>query len=189
MLTRLVVALCLFAFARPALHAQAVPTASRRFDLQAGVGFVVDQTDYEPQKFKGFALYATLDLTNHWGGELVFHQANSGNGDGVYERTYELGPRYVRHYGRFSPYVKGMYGRGVFNFPIYPGSTQHPNLAYNLFAGGGGVDVRVLRFLNARIDYEYQDWRSFPPTGLNPQVITFGVAYHFPGDLTQGRHF
>jgi len=189
LLTRLVLAFCLVGSALPALHAQATPTASRRFDLQAGVGFVLDNSDYDPQKLKGFAFYATLDLSNHWGGEIAFHQASSSAGDGIYERTYELGPRYVRHYGRFSPYVKGIYGRGVFNFPIYPGTTQHPNLAYNMFAGGAGVDVRILRFLNARIDYEYQDWMSFPPTGLTPQVITFGVAYHFPGDLQQGRHF
>ena len=77
-----------------------------------------------------------------------------------------------------------MYGRGVFNFP-----NNVANLAYNMFSFGGGTDVRVLRFLNVRADYEYQDWLGFPPSGLKPQLVTFGVAYHFPGELRRGRHF
>lgn len=166
------------------LSAQAVSTARRRADLQVGVGGVGASSDYNPNKFKGFALYTTLDLTNHYGGEFVFHQANSSEGDQVYERTYEIGPRYHRDYGRFSPYIKAMYGRGVFNFP-----NNVANLAYNLFAGGAGVDVHILRFLNVRADYEYQTWLSFPPSGLTPQVVTIGVAYHFPGGLQRGRHF
>jgi Outer membrane protein beta-barrel domain len=184
LLTRIVAVSCFFCCALPVLLGQATSTASRRFDLQAGGGFVLDNSDYDPNKLKGFAFYSTLDVTHHFGGEIVFHQANSGTGDKVYERTYEIGPRYYRHYGRFAPYIKGMYGRGVFNFP-----NSVANLAYNLFAGGGGVDVRILPYLNVRADYEYQTWRSFPPSGLTPQVITIGVAYHFPGDLRRGRHF
>ena len=103
----------------------------------------------------------------------------------MYERTYEIGPRYVRDYGRFSPYVKAMYGRGVFNFP----PQNAANLAYNMFAGGAGVDYRVLPYLNVRFDYEYQDWSSFPPTGLKPQLFTIGAAYHFPGHLRRAEHY
>jgi hypothetical protein len=77
-----------------------------------------------------------------------------------------------------------MYGRGVFNFPY-----DVANLAYNLFAGGVGADVRVLPYLNLRLDYEYQRWLSFPPTGLTPQILTVGVAYHFPGSLKRTRHY
>jgi hypothetical protein len=141
-------------------------------------------SDYTPNNFKGFALYTTYDVTNRWGAEFVFHQANSGLGDKLYERTYEIGPRFHRTYGRVSPYAKVMYGRGVFNFPY-----DVANLAYNLFAGGVGADVRVLPYLNLRLDYEYQRWLSFPPTGLTPQILTVGVAYHFPGSLKRTRHY
>jgi hypothetical protein len=180
---------CLFGFALPALFGQATSTASRRADLQVGAGFVENNADYPyepggPQDLKGFAFYATLDLSAHLGGELVFHQANSSTGDQLYQRTYEIGPRYFRTYGRFAPYVKAMYGRGVFNFP-----HGAANLAYNMFAGGAGVDVRVLPFINVRADYEYQDWMGFPATGLTPQVLTFGVAYHFPGEIRRGKHY
>ncbi len=173
------------------MHAQSRPTASRRADLQVGVGFVYDVSDYDPTdiagntvNLKGLAVYATLDVRSHYGAEFVIHQANSPTGDQVYQRSYEIGPRYHRTYGRFEPYVKGMYGRGVFNFP-----NGVANLAYNMFAGGVGTDVRILPFLNFRVDYEYQDWLSFPPTGLKPQLMTIGIAYHFPGALNRGRHW
>ena len=184
-------ACCLCCSGAPLLFGQALPTASRRADVQAGVGFVYDFSDYTPTdiagnpvNLKGFAFYATLDISNHWGGEITFHQNNSPTGDQVYQRTYEIGPRYHRTYGRFEPYVKAMYGRGVFNFP-----QGVANLAYNLVAGGVGTDVRLLPFLNFRADYEYQDWFGFPPTNLKPQLITVGLAYHFPGGLKRGRHF
>ena len=166
----------------PQLHAQASPTASRRADLQIGVGFTVGKSDYSLHDYKGGAAYATLDLTNHLGGEFVFHQVDSPDNDQAYERTYEIGPRYYRTYGRFAPYVKAMYGRGVFNFPL-----GEANLAYNIFAGGGGTDIKILPYLNVRADYEYQRWGSFPPDGLTPQIVTIGVAYHFNGALNAGR--
>ena len=186
MLNRIVLASCLFGFALPALMGQATSAASRSADLQVGVGFVQNNADYtyDPQTLKGFAVYSTLDLTYHFGAEIVFHQANSGNGDSLYQRTYEIGPRYFRTYGRFAPYVKVMYGRGVFNFP-----RNAANLAYNIFAGGAGVDIRVMRYVNIRGDYEYQDWMGFPATGLKPQLFTFGVAYHFPADIKKGKHY
>ncbi len=163
---------------------QAVSTASRSADLQVGGGYSSINSDYDPNRLNGFALYTTLDLTNHYGGEFVFHQAKTTSNDQLYERTYEIGPRYHRDYGRFAPYIKAMYGRGVFNFPY-----NVANLAYNLFAVGIGVDVHVTPYLNVRADYEYQRWLSFPPSGLTPQLITIGVAYHFPGTLKRGRHY
>jgi hypothetical protein len=166
------------------LHGQATSTASRKADLQIGAGFSFSKSDYDTSNLKGGAFYTTLDLTNHLGGEFVIHQVNSPTGDSLYERSYEIGPRYHRTYGPVVPYVKAMYGRGVFNFP-----KNVANLAYNMFAGGAGIDVRVLPYLNIRVDYEYQDWLSFPPTGLKPQVYTVGVAYHFPGDLRKGQHY
>lgn len=199
LLNRIVIASCFLSCALPALLGQATSTASRKVDLQVGVGFVYNNADYpyKPETLKGVGFYSTLDFSHHFGAEFAIHQANTGTGDGVYQRTYEIGPRYVRTYGRFAPYVKAMYGRGVFNFPLFPGITpppgtappQHANLAYNMFAGGAGVDVRILPFLNVRADYEYQDWMGFPVTALTPQLVTIGVAYHFPGDLKKGKHF
>lgn len=160
------------------LHGQAAHTADRKADLQIGGGYSIVKSDYAPEKYKGFMFYVDLDLRQHWGIEGTFHQANEPSGGaGMYEKTYEFGPRYTRQYkdGLLRPYIKGLYGRGVYNFP-----KDVANLAYNLYAVGGGLDVRVNRRINVRaFDYEYQRWLGFPPNGLTPQLMSFGVAYHF----------
>jgi len=164
----------------PGLQAQKLPTATRSVDIQAGGGFVYGESDYG-RTMDGYGVYGTLDFRYHLGVELEYHKANGT--DLIYEKTYEVGPRYVWHYGRLNPYVKVMYGRGVFNFPpYYPGGESSANLAYNILAGGGGVDYRLRRYLNVRGDFEYQDWASNPgflPHGLTPYIGTIGVAYHF----------
>jgi hypothetical protein len=63
---------------------------------------------------------STLPLISNLitGSRGEFHQVNDSNSIvGIYERTYEIGPRYVRKYGRLERYAKLMYGRGVFNYP------------------------------------------------------------------------
>jgi hypothetical protein len=92
----------------------------------------------------------------------------------VYERTYEIGPRYYFTAGRLVPYAKFMVGRGVYNY-----SNNAANVAYNLIAGGGGVDYRLTRSLNLRGEYELQNWFGFPLAPLRPGIVTIGVAYHF----------
>lgn len=134
---------------------------------------------------RGFGLYATFDFKYHLGVEGAFHQAGDANGtEGIYQRTYEIGPRYVLHYGRLAPYAKLMVGRGVFNFPPAPSAPAAgpaANLAYNLWAGGAGADLRVSRSLQVRADYEFQQWMGFPPHGLDPRLLTIGLAYRFYG--------
>ncbi len=162
-------------------QAQKLPTATRSLDIQAGGSFVYGQADYGTM-LKGFGGYATIDFRPHFGLMLDFHQADGTNK--IYERTYEVGGRYVRHYGRLSPYAKLMYGRGVFNFPppsFNPTGPSAGNLAYNLFAIGGGVDYRLRRHINIRGEYEYQNWLSGPgiSNGLTPWLASVGGAYHF----------
>ena len=63
-----------------------------------------------------YGFYADVDFRYHFGAEFAFHQA-SGSDPILYERTYELGGRYVYPiHDRFLPYAKGNLGRGVFNF-------------------------------------------------------------------------
>lgn len=162
-------------------------TAIRRADLQVGAGFSggksgsygQSENPYASVKMAGFGLYATYDFRPHLGVEFDFHQIHSANGEHAYERTYELGPRYVVHLGRFNPYARVMYGRGVFNFPDVNGQLN-ANLAYNMVVGGAGVDVNLRKHINVRAEYEYQHWFSFPLLGsIAPQVGTVSAAYHF----------
>ncbi len=166
------------------LYAQAVPTASRIGDLQAGATFNLGTSDYHGEgTLRGFGFYTSFDFRHHFGVEADFHQLNDPDSQkGIYERTYEVGPRYVMHFGRFAPYTKLMVGRGVFNFPPSPSDPSTgpaANLAYNMWAVGIGADYHLRPSINVRADYEFQRWGSFPPNGLSPGVLSFGVAYHF----------
>jgi hypothetical protein len=166
------------------LYAQASPTASRIVDLQAGAAFTLGNSDYQgASTLKGFGFYTSFDFRHHLGVEAEFHQlSNPDSPKGIYERTYEIGPRYVLHFGRFAPYTKLMVGRGVFNFPPAPSNPSAgpiANLAYNIWATGGGADYHLSPSTNIRADYEFQRWGGFPPNGLSPGVLSLGVAYHF----------
>lgn len=160
----------------PALLGQALPTASRIGDAQAGVGFSLGSPDYNPQTFHGLSAYAGLDLRPHYGVELDFHQIGTAAEGGSSQRSLEIGARYVRPYGPFEPYARAMYGRGNFRYPY--GETS---LSYNLVSGAVGADFRVTECIRVRLDYEYQDWLGFTNGGLTPRLATFGVAYHFTG--------
>jgi hypothetical protein len=163
-----------------AAAAQALPTATRAGDLQVGVGYSSANSDYAPARIQGLTFYSSFDFLNHFGVEVDFHQLNQSGGD-LYERTYEAGGRYIRHWGKATPYIKGLFGRGVLNYP-----NNYANLAYNMAVGGGGMDIGVQKRFNIRLDAEYQTWFSGPGIvhGITPLVFTGGVAYHFgPGKL------
>lgn len=169
-------ALVLLLGAKHVLHGQATPTASRRADAQIGVGFTLGPSGYAPQSFRGISAYVSLDLTPHLGAELAFHQINSPSGDRSYQRTYELGARYLRTYRALKPYLRASYGRGDFNYPY--GLTD---LSYNLVSGAVGADYKMGDRLRLRADFEYQNWFGFTNGGLHPQLVSFGAAYHFTG--------
>jgi hypothetical protein len=161
-------------------HGQALTSASRAGDLQVGGGFSLAHSDYAGARLDGFTFYSSFDFTKHFGVEVDFHQMSHPR-DPLYERSYEVGGRYVpKHYGPLTPYARVMYGRGVLNFPS--GFVDfYNNIAYNMFVGGGGVEYEVKPWLKVRVDAEYQDWLSGPGLahGLTPVVGTVGVAYRF----------
>lgn len=157
--------------------AQATYTASRAGDLQLGGQVVFAQSQYQFQAIRltGGGLYATFDWREHFGAEIDFRQANGNNGDNTYERTYEIGGRYVPlHFHGLAPYAKAMYGRGVYNYP-----HDVANLAFNLYSLGGGLDYRLTSSINLRADYEHQSWLSVPLQNPQPNLFSVGVAYHF----------
>ncbi|MGI4828471.1 MAG: outer membrane beta-barrel protein [Janthinobacterium lividum] len=167
-----------------AASAQATYTASRAGDLQLGAGVELGNSNYlspelggTGERLRGFGLYSTFDLRKHLGVELDFKQVSPSYGQDAYERTYELGGRYVYPLGRLRPYGKVLYGRGVFNYP-----RDIANLAYNLSSVGVGLDYRLSHQVNARVDYEHQHWFGFPLQPLTPNVVSVGIAYHFSGE-------
>ena len=181
---RMLLLICIASATATHLNAQASPTAESGGDLQIGATFNLASSDYYPDKFKGYGFYTTFDFQYHLGIEGEFHQVNDPDSTrGVYERTYEIGPRYVLRHQRYNPYAKLLYGRGVFNYPSELDSNGKivptANLAYNIGAIGAGLDYRLRPRFNVRLDYEYQQWFGFPLHGLTPQVFSIGVAYRF----------
>jgi opacity protein-like surface antigen len=185
--SQIFVLLCIASLAGTQLHAQATATAESPGQLQIGGTFNYASADYASETLIGGGAYATFDFKYHWGIEAEVHQLNNFNTTtAIYERTYEIGPRYVLHHGRFAPYIKAMYGRGVFNFNYnYPPVDGSPtggtaaNLAYNLGSVGVGVDYRLRNSINLRAEYQYQDWFGFVPNDLTPSLLGVGIAYRF----------
>jgi len=146
------------------LHAQAKPTASRAGDLQVGATFSLASPDYGPNTLRGVGAYATFDFRPHLGIEANFRQLNDPDGrEGIYERNFEVGPRYVFHIGPLSPYAKLMIGRGTFQFPPDPRNPEKgsvANLAYTMWrVGSVRITVSVRRSMFA--NYELQRWVNF----------------------------
>jgi hypothetical protein len=185
-LKRLVLLLLCFALLPSWIRGQALYTASRIGDLQVGSGYSSANADYEyvANRIGGFYFYTDFDFREHFGIEANFRQLNDPN-SAVYQRSYEIGGRYVHHYSAaklgFNPYVKLLAGRGTLNFPKYA------NLTYNMVSGGGGVDFSLAPRINVRAEFEYQDWLSAPGPGLNirPSMISIGMAYHFAAGRPQ----
>lgn len=160
-------------------HAQAVPTASRSGSLQIGGGFTYARPDYGGP-IRGLSIYGDYDFTKHFGIEGDIHFVNLWTPEDIGETSYLIGPRYRRHYGRFTPYAKGMLGFGQFMYQ-YP--SRYPAAAtytYKIYSLGGGLDLRATKHLNVRaFDFEFQGWPGYPPDGLTPIVMTVGAAYSF----------
>jgi hypothetical protein len=208
-LKRLIFSLFALIASSPFVYAQAKLTATRTGDLQVGAGFVADYPDYTEHKFFGYAIYADLDFSEHFGIEGEFRQAHDttpiiGGGPDTpeYQRNIEGGLRYHRTYGSreaIKPYAKIMYGYGVMQYPPYapPASQTIPNgsAGYQFVAPGGGLDYVISPHLVLRGDLEYQMWfsrtdaglgydinaggRGGLPNGLTPIVYTGGIAWRF----------
>ncbi len=165
----------LLLLAAPRAFAQAMPTATRAGDLQFGGGLTFGTSTYnfDTAQLLGGTAYAAFDVRKHWGAEFDFHQLKPSDDSTVYERTFEIGPRYHINAGPFAPYAKAMVGRGIYNF-----HNSNANIAYNIFTAGAGIDYHLFRSWNLRAGYEYQTWPNFPLNTLHPSIVTIGFAYH-----------
>jgi opacity protein-like surface antigen len=76
--------------------------------------------------------------------------------------------------------LNGKFLIGDAHMSLPKGSVGNGN--HFAYAPGAGVDVRVTRRVNARVDYEYQIWPSWPAFrkgggGLSPNGFSVGVSY------------
>lgn len=164
-----------------ALHAQATAAATRGGASQVGAEYTFSNEDeYQGKYLQGMTIFGTFDLNNHLGVEGDVHLASVIKSYYNYKETsYDAGLRWVEHYRRFSPYAKALVGFGHSSASnaqqIVGGSTPG---SYFLFGLGGGLDYSLNDKINIRcVDFEYQRWPNFPPNGLTPPLLSFGVAY------------
>lgn len=168
----------------PALG-QAIPAATRgTVQIGAGVyGASDDEWPNAPYAY-GLTFYGTMEATDHLGGEADIHLMDLKKINTLAEDSYELGPRFTLHRGRFEPYGKVLFGLGHTSVqpPIY---VPHTPGTFFEISFGLGLDYRITEKIDARGDFEYQDWTSFhsspqnPGNRLNPGLLTVGVAYRF----------
>ncbi len=100
---------------------------------------------------------------------------------GFREYNYLAGPVYhvtLSEHRSFHPYVKGLIGEGIIDFPNH--------LAYGRYfaiAPGGGVDYTLNRHWRVRADYEYQIWPQAPDipgfssSAMKPNGVSVGFTY------------
>jgi opacity protein-like surface antigen len=93
-----------------------------------------------------------------------------------------VGPTYSwRRTSRISPYAKLIFGLG--NADYYVSGNRRFNQSRTLTTMGGGFEVRAMRQVSVRLDYEYQYFPDFFISNhgapLDPQGFTLGAIYHF----------
>jgi len=160
-------------------HGQAVPTASRAVGtIQIGLGLTTVSPDYATLYAKGISIYGDLDITSHIGAEADVHLASIITPSDIGENTYLIGPRYVFHYKRVTPYAKALFGMATIQYQQGSYGPVGHSANYGVYAFGGGLDVKATHHINVRaFDVEFQKWPDFAPHGLSPIVYTVGVAY------------
>jgi opacity protein-like surface antigen len=159
-------------------YGQAIPTASRVGQIQAGVGGFVLDPDFAQQNIEGLTFYADYDFGQHLGAEGEIHYSWRTPTD-VSENTYLLGPRYIIRHKKLDGYAKALFGVG--HFGLQQGSFANPNTAtYFTYALGAGAEFQATRHINVRlVDFEAQKWPGFGANGLSPLLVTVGVAWVF----------
>lgn len=186
MLRRILICLFLSSAGLTALHAQALPAASRFGEVQVGILGSSYTLDYGDGREKGFTLFADLDLTKHLGVEASYVNASIITPHDIGESGFFVGPRYRYRFGRFVPYVKGVAGISYlkkeqgFNANGTTAGQSASSESYFSYALGGGLDIRATKHIVVRaIDYQYEKWPNFPPHGLTPTGFSAGLAYTF----------
>ena len=100
---------------------------------------------------------------------------------GFAEYNYLAGPVYritLAEHRRLHPYVKGLIGAGIVEFPHHLAVGR-----YFAIAPGGGVDYTLSHRWRLRADYEYQIWPQAPGIGgypagfMKPNGVSVGFTY------------
>jgi opacity protein-like surface antigen len=164
-----------------AAHSQALPTATGGpISVQGGAGVSFANSDYTTQYVKGVSFFASADLAAGLGVAVEYNDNNLVTPQDLGETSFMGGLRFTVKKKSFRPYVKVLAGLGTVHLSqgYFLTNATQSSMALGL---GAGLDYRLSEHFFVRaIDFEYQDWRNFPPNGLSPYVITIGAGYRWP---------
>lgn len=160
--------------------AQATYAGDRDGVIQVGVAYTNSQTDEYFKRTTGVTLYGAIDFKKHLGAEADIHLGGIIKApESFSESSYDVGLRYIYRFRRYDLYAKGLVGIGQPKADPPAFVTGVPG-TYFLYAGGGGLDIRLLRNVIVRaVDFEYQRYPGFPQHALTPSMISIGAAYRF----------
>ena len=164
-------------FLIPSMHAQAVPTATRSGDLQAGAGITYLNTDYAPMHNAGVSFWGDFDFLRFFhtviGVEGEGHLTGIDAPDDIGENSYMAGVRAVyKFHSKYQIVGKFMGGRATISNQLYNTSSS-----FNVYAYGGGLDYHIARKYKIRAEVEEQKWPNFEPHTLSPITASIGVLY------------
>jgi hypothetical protein len=171
-----------------AAFGQALPTAIRNANLEAGGHFIYMEPDYGYNHMAGIGGEVDLNLRKWYGAEIEGNYNFIHGLSGTKESSYLIGPRIIYVHERWIPYAKLMIGIGDITLPVKE-SPSGSNItgSYLAYVFGGGVDWRWKRNITVRVaDFEYQIWPGFGstnpiyrPGALTPYQLSAGVKYRF----------
>jgi hypothetical protein len=176
-LARALLLLAALLLGAPAIHAQALPTAT-------GPGAYVDvggtysdfRSDYGQQTISGASVYVDTNLFWRYGIETEARRIVYPN-FGERQSTLLAGPRWSLRPRTFVPYVKLLAGGGRFDFPYGYGYGT-----YFVAAPGAGLDLRLGQKVRVRlIDFEYQIWPGFTFGSIHPYGVSAGISFELFG--------
>ncbi|SFS07943.1 hypothetical protein SAMN05421771_1410 [Granulicella pectinivorans] len=169
-----------------AAYGQAEVTASQAMELSAFGAATGTFTGLENTRNFGMTAGADLAFRPFFGvrpaleirGTYPFDKgAVLGLKDGL------IGVRLMKSYGRFEPYLDGLWGRGEITYVggFIVGNFRYDRTTSNVWSGGGGFDYRLTNHFGIKADAQVQRW-STPVTNsgkVYPVPVSLGVTYHF----------
>lgn len=169
----------------PVLAAAQSQYSAERAPVSFTVGgsFSFFDAAYGGYKVMGAVTYANLSpiIWDHVGVEAEGRWLSLNASRGFREYNYLAGPVYrfsVSQRHRLRPYVKGLIGEGIIDFPNHLAYGR-----YFVIAPGGGVEMKLNRRWRLRADYEYQIWPQAPgipgiaTSAMKPNGVSVGFTY------------
>jgi hypothetical protein len=149
----------------------------------AGGSFSFFNADYGGYRLAGVSAHADFApiIWDRLGVEGEGRWLTLNSSRGFREYTYLIGPRYqfsMLHRSRLRPYLKGLLGQGVIDFPSHLAYGR-----YFVIAPAGGVDIAFSARWRLSAEYEYQFWPGapgipgLPATAMSPSGVGVGLNY------------